>query len=507
MSVCYAKKEQCTDQVFIDFTQKKTRFICDPALVCPEAVHVTSSVLYPKEYRWTKPDALLSTHKAKVKPPKLVDVVNKLLKFDIQKYNKLELDSDVNLSTDSDSSLSDYSDTEFSDSEHSDTDAELESPLKEDLEGSDTEIYFTSGYDSDEKMDIKKDVKPRFKSTLTLQMKSLLNTNVTDMLQDESLKRELEEYKSYSDEHVSRKHLKLVHSVSQLRKSPREERLHSLNQQLASHKNMKKQVVNNMSFLLDTISRLKSEYMYHASVAVEIEDEIHARETMQAISTAKNLPRKVSMQLSKIKSELPAVDEPLDCMDSKKTQLQQDIDTMPSCSDANAIKQESPTVPDFPVLQPTRRKHVCAVCSKEYTDKRSFVDHVEGHTSKTPIHKCSRCPDRLFRSTQSFNNHKSFHKNGDVYSVCTICKNKFELESRLKAHMGVHSEPSLPCRVHSKEDCGRLFTFQRERKNHEAYHGLPKHFQCDTCEKLFTLPKTLHTHQQKFAHVGMTKLW
>ena len=442
------------------YTERR-RFLCDPALVCPEALHMTSSVLFPKVYKWTKPDAQDHAKGKPVKVPKLRNVVQKILKFDHTQYKEWKNSSCENSSSDSDSSLSQYSDTEISDSDFS------EKP--NDQYESDVSDFYSAS--ASEFSDTSEDMDKQKISTLTPQMKMLLNVNVDNIIQEDSIKKEVQSFTE--SEEVPKKWLKLSASVSQIHKSPREELLSSLKKRLGVHTRRKKQVANNISFILDTLSRLKSEYMYHVQESVELQDEIHARETLQTIEHYKKLPRKIAMQVNKIHAALPEnISSSQRIVDSEKkifaqTHLQEEHHVSESKPTPLVKIEENIDNSENQILKETTPKHMCAICKKEYTDKRSFTDHVNQHTSKKGIHKCDECPDRYFTSTQSFKNHMTFHTNGNIYSICETCKKKFELPAHLKSHMKVHQEPTKQCRVHDTKTCGKMFTFDGEQRTHE----------------------------------------
>ena len=107
---------------------------------------------------------------------------------DCMENKDLKIKLDIETSSDSDSSLSCYSDTEFSDNEHSDTDSDpqLYLPVKKnDIDTSDTEV--------ENELDTSQNFTMARKSALTPQMKMLLNVNVTDMFEDDNIKKEIQD--------------------------------------------------------------------------------------------------------------------------------------------------------------------------------------------------------------------------------------------------------------------------------------------------------------------------
>ena len=138
--------------------------------------------------------------------------------------------------------------------------------------------------------------------------------------------------------------------------------------------------------------------MYHQNASQELEDEIHACETLQAIEISNRLPRKVAMKLDKIISSLPPPD--MEDKPEPETDIKKKI-TLPTPTLPDIINVKSDETLQHPPVKrelhskdsgtfsftETKKKHVCAICSAEYTDKHSFTD--QNHTSKTPIHKCS----------------------------------------------------------------------------------------------------------------------
>ena len=508
------------------YTEKK-RFICDPNLVCPENIHYTSSVLYPKVYKHSFPDKNLNQQHVHSDRKKFQRTVDKVLKFPVKSDVKLTLKEESD--SDSDSCYSRYDDTEGSDTEYvsdeSDT-ADLKSDIKPKQESdieydsdtadlksdikpkqdSDTESYAPSDYldDTDHKMGI--DSKS---SALTPQMKMLLNTDVKNIISDANLKDDLQDFAKYIPTPKIKPVKQIIPSVERFNPYSR---LSSLKRKLSTHKHRKKQIVNNISFLFNTVAKLEQEYSLLDRESSDITDEIYKRETFLTVGSKATgkLPRKVAMQMSSLCSELATINDKPHVKDPAQQSPSTSTSTLVQPSTSSIAVKSEPNDGGLaggilPMVQPVHR---CTLCGKEYTDKRSFSDHIAGHTQKTPIHKCEQCKtDRFFTNTQSFKNHMSFHKNGEVYLECKTCTKKFEHKAGLRIHQKVHETASLHCRVHPKETCQKVFTFQNERRNHELYSGQPKRFKCDTCEGRYSLPKTVRIHQLQQGHSGITKLW
>ena len=470
------------------YTEKR-RFLCEPSANPPNLSKLDSSILYPKCYVWTKPDAILPETEKIHKNNKVIKRIDNISKH----KRTVPVGSKVTLpflsedtSSDSDSTLSNYSDTE--------TESEFED-IQEDKQNMSTH------------------------SSLTPEMQLLLNTDCSDIIDEPKIKDQLTYYDK--KEHVDIKPLKVLHTNSELSHFP--SRLSSLKNKLRSVNKRKVQCVDGIYSLLDSLDLLKKEYLYYDNVSDDLASEIQARETLYATSSVKTIPKDVSKKLENISKKLIATENSsLDIKkeltvhhDFVKSEQSKDTDT-PQLAQSDDMKPEikeeitdSPGYKDLKYEPPSKRirksepKHKCAVCGKTYETMDSFNDHVKAHSE--PPRECNLCKDRFFSNMKAYDNHMKFHSKGEVYHVCTVCTKKFEVKSRLNTHMNVHKEPSLKCRVHS--NCTSIFTFEGERKKHETYVGQPKRFQCKTCEQLFTLPKTIRKHQTLFAHAGITQLW
>ena len=476
--------------------------------------------MFPKEYKHTKPDTTNKTHVHGDKQ-NLQRAVEQIVKFEV----KSDRDIKVTLKEESDSdSCCSCDDTEGSDTEYASDDSDVSDlksdikPVKQDRdikpitqdsdtkqlkEDSDTESYAPSDYldDTDDKMGI-----PTKSSTLTPQMRMLLNTNVTDMISDANLRDDLQDFKKYIPSNKKIKPVK--HIQSSVQRFNEYSRLSSLKRKLSTHKNRKKQIVNNISYLVNTVAKLEQEYSLLDRESSDITDEIYKRETFLTVGSKATgkLPRKVGMQMSSLCSELATINDKPHVKDPAQQSPSTSTSTIVQPSTSSVAVKSEPNVNERGILSMAQPEHRCTLCGKEYTDKRSFSDHIAGHTCKTAIHKCQQCKtDRFFTNTQAFKNHMSFHKNGEVYLECKICKKTFENKAGLRIHQKVHERPSLHCRVHNS--CKKVFTFQTERRNHEVYSGQPKRFKCDTCEGRYSLPKTVRLHQLQHGHSGITKLW
>ena len=255
--------------------------------------------------------------------------------------------------------------------------------------------------------------------------------------------------------------------------------LSSLKTQLKHQNKLKRQLISSYHEQLKVLKRIKLELQLCYDRTNEIDTQIDLRQSLLHTKTTKKLSTDLTTKLDKIASDVKPLDSLFDesITDVKKEEININIEL-------GEIT--------------LKKKYKCAICKKGFTDQKSFTDHLENHTGVR--FKCDKCDSRSFSSSKSLSNHMQFHKRGEVYLVCTICKKQFELTAQLNSHKKVHAPPSLPCRVH--EHCDKIYTFEDQRTQHELYHGKPKKYQCATCERYYTSPGLLRQHHMREAHSG-----
>ncbi|KAJ1523544.1 hypothetical protein ONE63_001392 [Megalurothrips usitatus] len=173
----------------------------------------------------------------------------------------------------------------------------------------------------------------------------------------------------------------------------------------------------------------------------------------------------------------------------------------------------------------------CQTCGKKFSAKKYLQRHAPMHTGEFT---CSECK-RRFVSHLSLKFHRCTNNkpvNGISFINCFLCDRVFGSESKLKAHLKLHSDvnsdpanssPSSTlvnkCQNVQKSDkkkeeegcgdqsevedsdtkvficevCGAIFKSYSSLKQHRFRHG-EKQFQCETCKKRFYRKDVLQEH-------------
>ena len=148
------------------------------------------------------------------------------------------------------------------------------------------------------------------------------------------------------------------------------------------------------------------------------------------------------------------------------------------------------------------RKYKCEFCKKLYVDQRCFKSHVEGHAGKK--YTCERCPKWKFINILAYNHHQNFHKHGDNYLVCEICKDKFEESYQLASHKRKHEVAHLPCLTDI--NCEKKFKHTGDQRRHSrTVHCKTKDFSCKVCGKMFHSPQSRAPHEKNCVNFMETK--
>ena len=103
---------------------------------------------------------------------------------------------------------------------------------------------------------------------------------------------------------------------------------------------------------------------------------------------------------------------------------------------------------------------------------------------------CDECGE-MFDKKSAYKYHlQSRHSREDL--ICEICSYKTGTIKAMNRHRETHSKPSLPC-----DECGKLFKgpfylYQHKRNLHSD--SKDRLFQCNECEKGFTVRSTYEGH-------------
>ncbi|KAL4223585.1 Zinc finger protein plag1 [Mactra antiquata] len=113
--------------------------------------------------------------------------------------------------------------------------------------------------------------------------------------------------------------------------------------------------------------------------------------------------------------------------------------------------------------------------SKEMEE--AFVDNVE-----------TDCQDTSTENLDSQNESTFEYPTSSLY--CQICGEEFKHETKLKAHMMLHSES----RVYKCDFCDKLFSKSSNLTSHIRVHTGAKPYKCKICEKDFAWVNSIRTH-------------
>lgn len=93
-----------------------------------------------------------------------------------------------------------------------------------------------------------------------------------------------------------------------------------------------------------------------------------------------------------------------------------------------------------------------------------------------------------------FNEHKKLHE-GVPENQCVYCKNQFQRQQNLKAHVQIHLKKMLKIEPYQCEFCGRTFLTKGSVASHIAnVHSEVRSFECDTCGMKFKRKPHLERH-------------
>ena len=111
------------------------------------------------------------------------------------------------------------------------------------------------------------------------------------------------------------------------------------------------------------------------------------------------------------------------------------------------------------------RSHVCTVCEKRFTTKRSLTDHLRSHS-------------------------------GEDLFTCTQCEKHFTCRINFSRHMNIHSSKYM-C-----NECGKCCQGRQALTVHRQTHSGEKPFECSVCSKQFAQSGDLVIHSR--IHSGET---
>ena len=129
----------------------------------------------------------------------------------------------------------------------------------------------------------------------------------------------------------------------------------------------------------------------------------------------------------------------------------------------------------------------CTKCEKVFPSKKRLVAHIStSHSEKK--YQCDFC-EKTFFTKHTFNKHlKTIHLKQDSSNFkCIDCHKSFPTKKRLEIHVSyVHHNKKHTCQI-CKENVSSLWS-------HIQVHLKKGNFQCNTCEKTFSIQNRLNTH-------------
>ncbi|XP_026283072.1 PR domain zinc finger protein 15 [Frankliniella occidentalis] len=147
----------------------------------------------------------------------------------------------------------------------------------------------------------------------------------------------------------------------------------------------------------------------------------------------------------------------------------------------------------------------CPTCGRKFSAKKYLQRHVPIHTGEFT---CSEC-NRHFVSRLSLKYHRcnvSRNKSGNVTINCIMCDRIFSTESKLRAHLKVHSDLkstvfNKPMFLKSSHNVERLLKRKDVKDNSEKQPNNisgGKVFICEICGAIFKSSSSMKTH--RFCH-------
>ena len=140
----------------------------------------------------------------------------------------------------------------------------------------------------------------------------------------------------------------------------------------------------------------------------------------------------------------------------------------------------------------------CDICSIKFCTTQEKAKHCKVvHLDEQPF-KCKSCP-KQFAKLSDFELHSvSEHSEGEnsvKILECDQCDYKAlgkMAKYRLKKHSFVHKEKPHPC-----EDCGKRFISSYDIEAHRKSHLGIKEYTCEQCDQAFAFKHSLKNHQQR----------
>ncbi|CAL1274678.1 unnamed protein product [Larinioides sclopetarius] len=131
-------------------------------------------------------------------------------------------------------------------------------------------------------------------------------------------------------------------------------------------------------------------------------------------------------------------------------------------NNTECIQSEPQKIASFVKKCKTKKKHICDICNKEFTNKCGLTNHLLIHAGVKPF-------------------------------ACEICYKTFTKKCTLTVHLVTHStERPFVCEV-----CDKSFARKNDLKKHQFVHTDKKNYVCDICKADFKHQNNLRRHKMR----------
>ncbi|XP_055906998.1 zinc finger protein OZF [Eupeodes corollae] len=138
----------------------------------------------------------------------------------------------------------------------------------------------------------------------------------------------------------------------------------------------------------------------------------------------------------------------------------------------------------------------CTICDKRFKSRTQQYYHLFCNNSSSKPFKCNECNSNFSTSA-----HLKYHKAGHLKQSfqCSVCSKNFPKIQVLRKHEKLHGAVGEQC-----VECGAKLRNKEALSAHMMRHKNILPFECDKCDKKFSLRTSLRMHQQ-IVHIATTK--
>ena len=129
----------------------------------------------------------------------------------------------------------------------------------------------------------------------------------------------------------------------------------------------------------------------------------------------------------------------------------------------------------------------CTICEKEFGAKNKLQSHFMAN------HKCKWCPQELRNKLELKAHQKECENLKLFHHRCENCGKTFSHKGNYEKHKNscsLEKQTSFKCQV-----CPKTFTTLQRKNLHEELHKENPKFNCEDCGKVFTSDKDLKDHR------------